>query len=249
MTPFDARIIKGGALLDDARRFLEAWDPRAAPAENVDRIRRTGALGKSSRSRSADVLGVLRRRLVGPGAEVVGTLRLLLTDPRAFREACYYEATRADALLRAFAGEAVFSWQQAGRAEVAVAETVEWLAAAGRTPSWSAPTRTRVAQGLLSALRDFGILEGAVRKRVAPPRLSMRGFAYAAVRERSRHHSGRALLQSPAWRCYLLTPDRVRALFLEADRLKLLRFSEAGTAIRIDWLISSLEEVPRVIAA
>jgi hypothetical protein len=131
--------------------------------------------------------------LVEPGYEVIGTLRLLVNDARAFREACYYEAARADSLLGAFAAEALFAWHQAGRSEVTVADSVAWLVADGRTPAWTPPTRTRVGQGLLSALRDFGILEGAVRKRIAPPRLSMRGFAYVALREqRSRAKSLRS---------------------------------------------------------
>ncbi len=249
MKDFDTRIIKGGALLDDTRRFLEAWDPTLGPKENLDRLRRTGALGKRSRSRAADVLAILRQRFTEPGPTVIATLRLLASDTRGFREACYYEASRAHPLLAAFTEQALFAWREAGRAEVTIADTVAWLAAGDRTTPWTDPTRLRVAQGLLSALRDFGILEGAVRKRIAPPRLSMRGFAYVAVRERDRHQSGRSLLLAPVWRRYLLTAEHVRSLFMEADRLKVLRFAEAGTAIRIDWLIRSLEEVPGVIAA
>jgi hypothetical protein len=249
MKDLDTRIIKGGALLYDTRRFLEAWDQKLGPEENLDRLRRSGALGKRSGKRSADVLAVLRQRFVEPDGTVIATLRLLLGDPRAFREACYYEAARAHALLAAFVEEALFAWQQAGRTQVTVADAVAWLGSGDRTPSWTEPTRLRVAQGLFSALRDFGLLEGAVRKRIAPPRLSMRGFAYVAVRERDQHRSGRSLLQAAVWRRYLLAPEHVRALFLEADRLKVLRFAEAGTAIRIDWLIANLEEVPRVVAA
>jgi hypothetical protein len=249
MNPFDARIIKGGALLDDTRRFLEAWDVQLGPAENLERIRASGALGKRSHSRTAAVLAVLRRRFIDSGAEIVPTLRLLRSDARTFREACFYEGARTDPLLAAFAAEALFGWHQAGRAAVTSADAVAWLADAGRRASWTAPTRFRVAQGLLSALRDFGLLEGAVKKRIAVPRLSLRGFVYVAVRERGLHPSGRALLQAPVWRRYLLDAERVRALFLEADRLKVLRFSEAGSAIRIDWLIAGLEEVPRVVAA
>src|SRR5262249_12954762 len=187
MNDLDTRIIKGGALLDDTRRFLEAWDPKLGADGNLDRMRRTGALGKRSRSRTADVLALLRQRFVEPAGRVIEPLRLLVGDPRAFREACYYEATRAHALLAAFAGGALFAWHQAGRPEVTVADALTWLAAAGRTSCWTEPTRLRVARGLLSALRDFGVLEGAVRKRIAPPRLSMRGFAYVAVRERDQH--------------------------------------------------------------
>jgi hypothetical protein len=249
MIPFDARIIKGGALLDDTRRFLEAWDVGRGPAENLERIRESGVLGKRSRSRAAAVLAILRRRLAEAGEGVVATLRLLRDDARAFREVCYYEAAHSDPLLGAFAAEAIFGWHQAGRSVVLGADAVGWLADAGRTPSWTEPTRARVAQGLLSTLRDFGLLEGAAKKRIAPPRLSLRGFTYVAVRERGQHPSGRALLQAPVWRRYLLDAEHVRALFLDADRHKVLHFSEAGSAVRIDWLIAGLEEVPHVVAA
>jgi len=127
-----------------------------------------------------------------------------------------------------------------------------WLQSDPRLPRWSLRTRQRIAQGLLSTLRDFGILEaprGSPRKRFAAPRLSMRGFAYIALRERERCTSDRALLSSPVWQRYLLTPASVRNLFLEADRLGLLRYSEAGSAVRVDWLLQRLEEVPDVLAA
>jgi hypothetical protein len=248
MNAFDARIIKGGALLDDTRRFLEAWDCQRCPADNLEHIRHGGVLGKRSHSRAAAVLAVLRRRFVEAGPEVIPTLRLLPGDARAFREACYYEAACSDPLLGAFAAEALFASSRAGRQEVTAAEADAWLSENQRT-SWAPPTRLRVAQGLLSALRDFGILEGAARKRLAAPRLSMRGFAYVAVRERDRHESARALLQAPVWRRFLLDDEQVRLLLREADRLKLLRFAEAGSAIRIDWLIARLEEVPHVVAA
>jgi hypothetical protein len=77
----------------------------------------------------------------------------------------------------------------------------------------------------------------------------MRGFAYVALRERPHHLSDRSLVETSVWRRYLLSPERVHRLFLEADRLGILRFAEAGTALRIDWLIKNLEEISRVLAA
>src|ERR1051325_8628288 len=48
----------------------------------------------------------------------------------------------------------------------------------GKTSArWSADTTRRVAQGLLSTLRDFGILEGANNKRIAPPSLPVSAFS------------------------------------------------------------------------
>lgn len=243
---FTSRIIKGGALLADSRRLLEAWDLGRKPEENFARFAARRALGKTQVRQNA-VLEILRRRFVDVGPEVIPTLRRLTGDPTAFREACYYEATRTDQLLASFAEGPLFTWYQAGRRELDVSDVDRWLATDLRVPRWSQETRTRVAQGLLAALRDFGILQGAVRgrrKRIAAPHMSMRGFAYVALRQRSRNASGRSLLESPVWRRYLLTREAVRRLFLEADRLGFLRFVEAGSLVRIDWLVGNLEEIP-----
>lgn len=238
--------------MEDSRRLVESWRPSESPRENLMRIIHARALGKTSRSRAEDVVDILKRRLIDPGPEVSRTLHLFLDDPRAFREACYYEAARSDVLLRAFVEGPLYRWHKEGRLEIEVSDVVRWLASDPRTPTWGEETRLRVSQGLLSALRDFGLLQGAPRgrrKRFAASHLTMRGFAYVALRERTRHPSDRAVLHAAVWLRYLLSDEWVRRLFLEADRLGLLRFSEAGSAVRIDWLVKDLEEVPRVLAA
>jgi hypothetical protein len=252
MTIFSTRIIKGGALLEDTRRLLEVLAPGPDGRENTVHSLSPGVLGRSS-ARQADVLSPLRHRFLEVGSEVLRALRALAMDPRAFREACYYEAARTDGLLAAFASGPLYTWYwQEGRSEVTVEDVVGWLRQDPRAPDWGEYTRRRVAQGLLSTLRDFGILEGTRggrRKHIPPPHLSLRGFTYAALRERARAASDRALLQAPSWRWYLLDSGLVRRLFLQADREGVLRFSEAGTVLRIDWLVHHLEEVARVPTA
>jgi hypothetical protein len=247
--PFTARIIKGGALLADSRRFLEAWEPDRTPKDNITRFSARHTLGKTQ-VRQRAVLEILRRRFLDPGPEVVSTLRHLVGDPAAFREACYYEATRTDGLLAAFTEDPLFTWYQGRRKEISVDEVSRWLATDSRVPRWNAETRARVAQGVIATLRDFGILEGAMRgrrKRIATPHLSVRGFGYVALRERSGSASDRSIVDSPVWRRYLLTPEAVRRMFLEADRLGFLRFAEAGSMVRIDWLVRKLTEMPNVL--
>ncbi len=248
---FTSRIIKGGALLADTRRFLEAWEPHPTPDDSMARFAVRHALGKTQVRQKA-ILEILRRRYLDSGPEVVSTLRRLVGDPAAFREACYYEATRTDGLLAALTEGPLFTWYQARRMEIDADDVSRWLATDSRVPRWNAETRSRVAQGVVATLRDFGILEGAVRgrrKRIATPHLSVRGFGYVSLRERSRDVSDRSILGSPVWRRYLLTPDAVRRLFLEVDRLGFLRFGEAGSMVRIDWLVRKLTEMPNVLPA
>ncbi|MGH9056134.1 MAG: BrxA family protein, partial [Acidimicrobiales bacterium] len=181
-----SHIVKGGALLEESRILVERWDLGTDPAENLGRLLDCNVLAKRSRSRATDVLRtVLRPRLVEPGPQVISALRELVDHPRGFAEACYFEACRSDGLLAAFAQEFLWSAYQEGRSGVTVADAGDWLARLhgdGRLPAWSSSVCERTAQGLLATTRDFGVLRGAVRKELAPPRLTPTGFAYVAFR-------------------------------------------------------------------
>jgi len=249
MNEFTTRIIKGGALLAETRRLVDVWNGDAE--ETLCRIRSSETFGKTQ-ARKKDILVVLRRRFLDAGSEIPDALKRLANDPTAFRQACYYEAARTDGLLSAFATELLYPWYRQGHRDLSTADVVGWLGADPRSRVWHPRTRERVARGLLSTLRDFGLLEGAVRgrrKRICVPHLSLRAFGYIALRERPRRPSDRALLQAPVWRWFLLDEQEVRKLFLDADRVGVLRFSEAGRLLRVDWLVRDLREAVDVSPA
>jgi hypothetical protein len=252
---YTSRILKAGAALADTRRVVEVWDTSIGAVENLERISAENLLGKSSRSRLDDLLNrVIRPRYVEPGPHVIPALRELLSDPRAFTDACYYETVRCDALLGAFAEGPVRSWWLEGRSAITVSETAGWiekLAAEGNAPVWSPSVRERAAQGLLSTLRDFGILRGvskSPRKEIVAPSMSARGFCYVAWREHEQGASSRALVQASAWHWWLLDLPAVLGMFDLAARMGVLRFSSAGTAVRVDWVANSLADVAAVDA-
>lgn len=247
-----SNIQKGGALLEDSRRLVEVWDPNLSTDDNMAAIVAGNLLGKASQTRTGDVLRrILRPRFVEPGSQVIAALNILTTHPRSFAEACYYEASRDDALLGLFAETRLMEMFESGRIAVAVPDAVAWLddlAAEGQVPSWSETIKTKVSRGLLAALRDFGVLGGAVHKEILSPHLSLPGFAYVAFRLHEQGESSRAVVTSRVWRRWLLTDPRISDLFREADRVGLLRFSEAGSVVRVDWLVQSLPEVASVAA-
>lgn len=249
---FTSNIQKGGALLDDARRVVEVWDLEQDATWNLTRIAEENLLAKPTRARGEDVLlRILGPRLVEPGPQVIEALKQLLQWPRGFHDAYYFEATRDDALLAAFAEGPLFEWWEEGRVGVNVDAVSNWLAELaerGQTPPWTDTIRIKVARGLLAALRDFGILTGAVRKEFAPPSLSIAGFGYTAFRLHENGASSRALVASSVWRRWLLDGDRVTELFHEADRQGVLRYSVAGSAVRVDWLQETLPEVVAAVA-
>jgi hypothetical protein len=243
---FTVNIQKGGALLPDTRRLVEVWNPAASAEANLQRIADENLLGKATRRRLDDVLvRSLAPRFVSPGPHVLAALKDLLTDHRAFTEAAYYETSRDEALLAAFVEGPCYGWYEAGRFRVTIGDTTAWLAeqaTMGTSPEWSPTVRTKVGRGLLAALRDFEVLEGATNKRFAPSNLSPRGFAYVAFRLHEQGASSTSLVTSAVWRRWLLGQDRVNDLLHEAARAGVLTYGSAGTAVRIDWHVDSVEE-------
>lgn len=246
MTGYTTNIQKGGALLDDARMMVEAWDPALSADENLDAVRDGGRLVKGTRSRAADVvLRVLRPRLVDPGPFVMQALRKVQSDPAAFAEIVYFEAMRDDKLLRDFATGPLYELYVAGRSYVTVDDAVAWLAglAEARVRAWSETVRVKVGRGLLAALRDFGVLEGSAKKRFGTPVMTNPGFAYAAWRLTCEAGSDRALFTTELWRAWLLDARRVEELVIQLDRSGVWSYSSAGSATRIDWRSEGIEEV------
>ena len=113
---------------------------------------------------------------------------------------------------------------------------------------WSPTVRTKVGRGLLAAMRDFSVLDGATIKRFTPPHLSVRGFVYAAYRLHEQGASSTKIATSRVWRRWLLRPERVDDLLHQAARSGALTYNSVGTAVRIDWHVESLEEAVRAAA-
>ncbi len=252
---YTSRLLKGGAVLEDTLRVVELWDPGLSPDENLHRISVGNLLGKPSRSRTDDLLyQVLRVRYVQPGSHLIPALKSLASNRRAFGEACFYETSRADHLLAQFAEGPIWEWWLGGRLSVGFDDALEWLhelAESGKVPAWTDSVRNRAARGLLSTLRDFGILSGAPggrRKEIGPPFMTPLGFAYVLWREHEQGASSHALATSRVWRRWLLDEEMVEDLFVRAALLGVLRFSRAGSSVRVDWLVERLEEVTRAAA-
>jgi len=251
MPAFTSKIIKGGALLEESRRLLEAWDDRQSAHVNLQRARERNVLGKRSQKRVEDALSILRQRWVDPGGEVIQAARLLTATSDAFRDVCLYEAARNDDLLAHVAGDVLGRLAGSGSVRVATDDVEAMLLrgpAAHVVDRWAPATRTRVLHGLLSTLRDVGRLEGRAVKHLARPGMTASGFVYVLGRLRYQGLSSHALLTDPAWSWWRLTADDVRAQMLEADRNGVVGYADAGSAARLDWRKDGLVEMVHAVA-
>ena len=143
--------------------------------------------------------------------------------------------------------------QAQGTTDVGVPEIqrvlAKWVAEGRTTATWSEPTIVRVTQGLLSTLRDFGVLQGAVNKRIAPAYLPVEAFAYVAFYLKQHQPSAAKLAELPDWKLFFLPREGVERFFMEAHQRHLLEYYAAGTVTRLTFPANTLEEYADVLAA
>lgn len=251
---YTTKIIKAGALLGDAKMLLAHWDTAASVRDNLDRLRRENLFGKASRSRVEDILAIFRQRyLTEP--DVTTALVALVKNrfpAEGIERLLYFHAARADDLLHDVVTDVLVPLHHDGKTDVVVedirAPLAKWVKAGRTTSQWSEPTLLRVVQGLLATLRDFGVLQGAVNKRIAPSYLPVEAFAYVASYLKQRGLSGERLIDAPDWKLFFLSRDGVERFMIEAHQKGLLEYHAAGTVVRITFPVDSLEEYAHALA-
>lgn len=252
--PYSSKIIKAGALLSDTKTLLSQWDTSCSVAENLARLRLQNAFGKASRSRVEDILAVFRQRYLGE-AEVIKALVKLVRDrlpAAALDRILFFHAAEADTLLSDVVTEWLAPRQQAGTIDIEIADLQrvlgDWVAQGKTKGEWSQETIGRVAQGLLSTLRDFGVLQGAIKKRIAPAYIPVASFAYVLFYLKQHQPSGAKLVEHPAWRLFFLPREGVERFIFEAHQRGLLEYHAAGSVTRLTFPATTLEEYAHVLA-
>jgi hypothetical protein len=244
---FTSRIIKASALITDSKILLANWQAGLSTPENIAALYQSNPFGKSSHSRLEDMLPILRRRYMADPVVASGLATISRSSsPGVLKQLLYFYSVRADPLLFAFVTEELLDRYRRGRQDVPTDEVIrllrEWVDVGRTTTRWSSETISRVAQGILATLRDFDILTGAVHKRLNPPPLSLTAFAFLAFDLSRTRPSGAQLLGDPKWQVFFLEPNMTERLFIAADQAGLLRFAAAGTVVRVDFPVKSLED-------
>lgn len=101
--------------------------------------------------------------------------------------------------------------------------------------AWGEETTLRVARNLMAAMRDFGVLQGARHKQIAPIYLPTPSFALLALWLSEHEGSGDRVLHSDDWKLFFLPVEGVERFFIEAHQEHLLTYSAAGSVIRIEF--------------
>jgi len=236
-------------MIEEMRQLVRAWTE--APADSQRKLAiRANVLNKDTRARMADVVrrGFLPRFLEGPLPNAWKLVRPL-EDAEApllvLRPVYYWITAKAEPLIADFCREYLMTHVPTARAGIGVPEVLSWLRAKGC--DWSPAVSTKVVCGLLAALRDFGILEGRAKKRLASVSLPIGAFAYIGFCLQQAGVSSRSLVGHADWRLFLLQPGEVEHLFLVAHQHRLLEYYAAGSTVNITFPALSLEQYAHVV--
>lgn len=253
---YTSRIIKASALMADTRLLLSEWNLDLSVAENLERAQRENVFGKASRRRVGDVLRIFRQRYFDDAD--VGRALVILTQCNAPAQwldpLLYFFSAQNDRTLRDIVIEVLYARRVAGYVDVDVTHVMraikDWAAEGKTTTHWTdkpGGTIERVAQGALAALRDFGVLQGAVNKRIAPIYLPVESLSLMALWLYRRERSGERVLHHDDWKLFFLPAEGVERFFIEAHQEHLMSFYAAGSVVRLEFPVQTLGELAHVL--
>lgn len=247
-----SNFTKSSGLLADMNLLLAHWDESKTVEENFGEAIRRNLFGKATRNRVAILLRIFHRRYL-PTNGTARAFRVFVGShlpSEVTDRVVYYYTALAEPVLYDFVVEYLFPLFLRGEQMVTTNHALEFLrevSDAGKTEGkWeSQATRRRAAQGLLSTLRDLGVLSGAKgspHKILAPKHLHVLAFAYIAFHIKRTELSGEKLIHHLHWRLFFLQTLDVERYFAEASAEKLLTYQAAGSIIRIEFPTTDFEE-------
>ncbi len=252
--PYSSKIIKAGALIGDTKTLLSLWDVGASVGENISRVQRDNIFGKASRSRVEAILAIFRQRYLSEESVTKALVTLVRQKfpTAALERLLYFHSARADLLLHDAVTEILVPMRARGLVDIKVQDfqrpLAKWVNEGKTAAHWSEPTITRIAQGLLSALRDFSVLQGAANKKLAPAYFPIESFAYLVFYLKQNQPSGAKLIELPDWKLFFLQKDGVERYLFEAHQRELLEYHVAGSVTRLTFPAETLEEYANVLA-
>jgi hypothetical protein len=235
-----SRIQKGGALLGDMRQLVCSWHSKSGEVSAHRFVR--DVLPKATQARATDtyVRAFLPRMIDGSPKEawkLCAALEDCLPSIDVIVPFYYWITARAEPILYRFATEELYSMVRSGAVVVGTSDLTSWISKTCKQEglAWSDIVTIKVARAMLAALRDFGVLTGASKKSISASHLSLEAFALIAWCLRNQLEDNRDLKSHPDWRLFLLSPENVERLLLEAHQQGWLHYQAAGAVTRIEF--------------
>jgi len=111
-------------------------------------------------------------------------------------------------------------------------ETVE----SSTVKKWSPSTRTKLAQSILAALRDFGVLRGIYTKQIQRPIVSAEAVFHLLCVLLAEGCHGRAVIEAADWLLFLWSEDDVAKALADLAQRQWIRFERGGRTVILELI-------------
>ncbi len=239
---YSARNSSKGALLDEAARVFQSIS-KGATLDTVreDVFRGTLLTQRSFHNRKRIWTSISHRYLLKDEPWLESLLSQeshLGPQSSEFKSLLYLLYALRDRLTFDFVTKVLWAKGQQTRAAISRNDVLDLLGAAvpdrPQIDRWSEATRKKLAGSILTALRDFGVLEGKQKKILVQPPLPLSTaeiIVRILVREGCR---GRQILESHIWRLFFLKESDVAQVLSRLAIEGTLRFEKAGTTVVLE---------------
>jgi hypothetical protein len=239
---YSARNSSKGALIDEASRVFAALACGQSVETVRDQVLRGNLLTQRSRENRERIWTSIQQRYLVP---MTPWLTSLLAETsasgphsREFVSLLYLLYALRDRLTFDFVTSVLWAKGHEAHPVISRNEVLDLLKqTAGRQPQidrWTESTRIKLAGSILTALRDFGVLEGKQKKVLARPSLPL-ATAETLLRVLTVEGCrGRQVIQNSTWRLFLLTEREVAATLGKLAQQGRIRFEKAGTTVVLE---------------
>ena len=251
-----SNLQKAGAASEDVKILLKHWHNNIPQKELIKELISENVLGKKSRKRTSDVIRYifLPRYVNGYPKNHWGVLEQLTeadVSIEILRPILYFHCALNEPLIGDFIDGVLLPRYMKGILEVDSKDVSDFIKKNIQSKNipvkWGDSVIKRVASGLFSALTEFGVLEGKRKRKIVPRFFPLCVFFYIAFFISKEGFLGKGIIEHSYWRLFLLNPQEIEHLFMEAHQEKYLRYEQIGEIIRIEFFQDTFEEIVNVI--
>ncbi|HEX8597259.1 MAG TPA: BrxA family protein [Chloroflexia bacterium] len=214
-------------LTEETRQFLSSY-ARLGDLEAVRRELANGGLPQRSRATRVTIVRMLQVRLTRwqPPSWVLDDLvRFARETSAALQSALLLHVARQDALMYDFIQDVLWPRWNSGEREVARSDVQRFLDSSAHAhpevESWSHETREKLTGNILSIMRDYGVLSGAVKKTIVEPTVPEPVVRHLERLLQEEGVSAPDIPQHPDWHIWLWDAARVKTALSRSEVLAL----------------------------
>jgi hypothetical protein len=251
--PFSQRLLRKGALVEEAYTLFEQWRAQQSFDENFDRVFHGGFRSEGWKT---EVRSTLRRRFrdlneAKPLIELAQKHYNILD----WKLCLHFWVGLRETMYALFLEEWLYPQYESGRLLLRSEDTVEYVRQSWKTLNAArAPLSeygaVRTARDLLRMARDFGILNGdGPAKKFSSLQLSDDLFLYFCHTIATEEKSTARVPGSELWKLLMLGPDRVHEYLLRLHQYRKLDYQVAGSLVQLTLPCANASEYAERMAA